>query len=89
MLFGYHLHYRYTAGNTSHESVNVRVGPTTTADEAKYPANSPVTVYYNPQNPSEAYLENTLAIPWGPITVIGFLGGFIVIALLAPVRTTR
>jgi hypothetical protein len=87
-LLGYHLHYHYSAANGSYDSTSVRIGPTNPADEEKYPQNSPVTVYYNPQNPAEAYLENTIAIPWGPIMVIGFFGSFLAIVLSRSIRGT-
>lgn len=63
------IRYSYQAGGQAYQGTKFDLGPALRDKEAKkliarYPVNTQVTVFYNPQNPSEAVLEKRNPTQW-------------------------
>jgi hypothetical protein len=80
-LVDYWLEYAYTVGNQTYTSKTIGFGgalrPRSDKERIElqaYRVDSPVVVYYNPQNPQEAVIKRD--IPWSQILIL-FFGGLI------------
>ena len=63
------VQYSYQVGGRSYQGSRIAPGPEVGGTGAgkiieRYPVNSQVTVYYNPQNPSDAVLETKAPSQW-------------------------
>lgn len=76
-----HVEYSYTANGISYTGKQISFGgvlgrsnPSAAQDVvARYPLNAPVTVYYNPEKPSEAVLERALSGGGKAAKIIGII----------------